>query len=68
MQEKNSRGSETMPTSASAYVDDAAAFAKALTLADMVRAGDYGNAMRRVARKVGVCTTARQSASKQRTL
>jgi len=41
-------------TGASAYVDDASDFAKALTLGDMVRAGDYGNAMRRVSRKFGV--------------
>lgn len=52
MQEKIVRSSERM--SDSAYIDDAADFAKALTLADMVRAGDYGNAMRRVSRRVGV--------------
>lgn len=54
MQEKFRRSSETMPSSASAYVEDAADFAKALTLGDVGRAGDYGPAMARVAKKVGV--------------
>lgn len=54
MREKNIRSRESMSEAASAFVDDAADFANALTLADMVRAGDYGNAMRRVARQVGV--------------
>ena len=36
------------------YVEDAAEWAKALVLADQQCAGDYGNAMRRVARRVGV--------------
>lgn len=41
-------------SASSEYVDDATDWAKALVLAETRCAGDYGNAMRRVARRVGV--------------
>ena len=44
--------SRGMPSSA--YVDDAKSFAKALTLSEARCAGDYGNAMRRLSRQLGV--------------
>ena len=40
--------------SSAEYVEDATEWAKALVLSDQRAAGDYGNAMRRVARRVGV--------------
>ncbi len=40
--------------SSSAYVEDAAEFAKALTWAEANSPGDYKNAMERAARKAGV--------------
>ena len=38
----------------SEYVDDASDWAKAIVLAETSCAGDYGNAMRRVARRLGI--------------
>lgn len=41
-------------SSSGEYVEDASDWAKALVLSETRCAGDYGNAMRRVARKLGV--------------